>query len=317
MGLRGNLGPADILEQVWHARNEVPEGYELSIGAENFKKILQTWGGPTALDDWERLATELRPLSKGVMALPSTAVRGDLGVLATLGLRYPRAFVDVLKDASKITAPFDLDALGVKDAFLKKNKAQGRPIYAHVTCATDTSNVKFVFNAVIGMILEQNLNAMGLGQNVEVAGQWKAHLHHGRRTRSNSAMGRGASKTRVHGMLSAAKDTRTDEKIVRDAMMVMSEADKETVLSGCNWGEMSWTQRRSRLEAQGFVQERRDRLALCNLLLRGRRLVLRIDEREDGGECEGCRVGVARVAKSPRTLRRQGGRGGSERGGHG
>ena len=65
------------------------------------------------------LWTELRPLSEGVMALPSTAVRPDLGVLVTLGARYPGAFLKVLRDASKITAPFDLDAYGVKDAFLK------------------------------------------------------------------------------------------------------------------------------------------------------------------------------------------------------
>ena len=32
----------------------------------------------------------------------------------------------------------------------------------HITCATDTSNVKFVFNAVLAMILEENLKASGL-----------------------------------------------------------------------------------------------------------------------------------------------------------
>jgi len=52
------------------------------------------------------------------MALPSTAVRDDLGVLVTLGLRYPGAFLDVIGNAQKIIAPFDLEAYGVKDAFL-------------------------------------------------------------------------------------------------------------------------------------------------------------------------------------------------------
>jgi hypothetical protein len=32
---------------------EVPEGYTLSIGAENFKEVLRRYGGPTALQDWE------------------------------------------------------------------------------------------------------------------------------------------------------------------------------------------------------------------------------------------------------------------------
>lgn len=112
--------PEWINYDTWGAHlPEVPEGYELSIGAENFKTILRTWGGPTALDEWESLANQLRPLSKGVMALPSTAVRGDIGVLATLGLRYPRAFFDIIKDAQKIIAPFDLDNYGVKDPFLR------------------------------------------------------------------------------------------------------------------------------------------------------------------------------------------------------
>ena len=53
---------------------KVPEGYELSIGAENFMEILRRYGGPTAREDWDKLAAALRPLSSGVMSLPSTAV---------------------------------------------------------------------------------------------------------------------------------------------------------------------------------------------------------------------------------------------------
>lgn len=112
--------PEWINYDTWGAHlPEVPEGYELSIGAENFLKILDSWGGPTAREDWDKLATALRPLSEGVMALPSTAVRGDAGVLATLGLRYPKAFLNVITNAQKIIAPFDLDSYGVRDSFLK------------------------------------------------------------------------------------------------------------------------------------------------------------------------------------------------------
>ena len=78
---------------------EAPEGYELSIGAENFLEILRRYGGPTAVADWNKLAEVLRPLAKGVMGVPSTAVRGDAGVLATLALRYPGPFLNVVKDA--------------------------------------------------------------------------------------------------------------------------------------------------------------------------------------------------------------------------
>lgn len=112
--------PEWIRYDTWGAHlPEVPEGYELSIGADNFKEILRRYGGPTALEDWAKLEAALRPLSKGVMGLPSTAVRGDAGVLITLGAKYPAALLDVLLNARAITAPFDLEALGVRDQFLK------------------------------------------------------------------------------------------------------------------------------------------------------------------------------------------------------
>jgi len=49
-----------------------------------------------------------------------------------------------------------------KKEFLKRNKNESKSIYNHVTTAIDTSNVKFVFNAVVGMILEENLKSSGL-----------------------------------------------------------------------------------------------------------------------------------------------------------
>ena len=112
--------PEWITYDTWGAHlPEVPDGYELSIGAENFKEILRRYGGPTANADWELLAEKLRPLSEGVMALPSTAVRGDAGVLITLAAKYPKAFGNVILNARAIVAPFDLDSLGVQDAFLR------------------------------------------------------------------------------------------------------------------------------------------------------------------------------------------------------
>ena len=51
----------------------------------------------------------------------------------------------------------------VKNLFFAKSKNKDKSIYSHVTAAIDTSNVKFVFNAVVAMILEQNLKASGLG----------------------------------------------------------------------------------------------------------------------------------------------------------
>jgi len=51
----------------------------------------------------------------------------------------------------------------VKGLMLERNKNKDKSIFTHITTAIDTSNVKFVFNAVVAMILEQNLKASGLG----------------------------------------------------------------------------------------------------------------------------------------------------------
>ncbi len=45
--------------------------------------------------------------------------------------------------------------------FLKRNKQPGNEVYHHVTCATDTENVKVVFNACKDIILKSNLRGSG------------------------------------------------------------------------------------------------------------------------------------------------------------
>lgn len=37
-----------------------------------------------------------------------------------------------------------------------------KEIYSHLTCATDTENVKFVFDAVTDIIIKENLKDCGL-----------------------------------------------------------------------------------------------------------------------------------------------------------
>jgi len=49
----------------------------------------------------------------------------------------------------------------MKGMFLAKNKAD-KSVFVQITCATDTTNVKFVFNAVVAIILEENMKASGL-----------------------------------------------------------------------------------------------------------------------------------------------------------
>jgi hypothetical protein len=51
----------------------------------------------------------------------------------------------------------------VKEEFHKLNqKPQTKQVYPHETCATDTENVKFVFNAVKDVILQGNLRDSGI-----------------------------------------------------------------------------------------------------------------------------------------------------------
>ena len=47
------------------------------------------------------------------------------------------------------------------EKFLQVNKKPEREVYHHVTCATDTSNIQFVFNTCKEIILQQNLNDSG------------------------------------------------------------------------------------------------------------------------------------------------------------
>ena len=49
-----------------------------------------------------------------------------------------------------------------RELFLDRIKNKDKTAYTHITTAIDTSNVKFVFNAVVHMILEQNLKSSGL-----------------------------------------------------------------------------------------------------------------------------------------------------------
>lgn len=49
----------------------------------------------------------------------------------------------------------------IKGMFLEKNRAD-KSIFVQVTCATDTSNVRFVFAAVVAIIIQENVRSSGL-----------------------------------------------------------------------------------------------------------------------------------------------------------
>jgi len=57
---------------------------------------------------------------------------------------------------------FDAGCQYIQEEFESKNRSTEKEIYTHVTCATDTSNIKHVFNAVKDIIIRQSLKEGGL-----------------------------------------------------------------------------------------------------------------------------------------------------------
>ncbi len=50
----------------------------------------------------------------------------------------------------------------IQAQFEAKNKSTTKEIYCHQTCATDTNNIQFVFDAVTDVIIANNLRGCGL-----------------------------------------------------------------------------------------------------------------------------------------------------------
>jgi len=57
---------------------------------------------------------------------------------------------------------FDKASLFIKNKFLKANANPKKDIYVHITCATDTDNVRIVFNAVRDILLTKTFNQLGV-----------------------------------------------------------------------------------------------------------------------------------------------------------
>lgn len=50
----------------------------------------------------------------------------------------------------------------IQSQYESKNKSFNKEVYAHITCATDTNNIQFVFDAVTDVIIANNLRFCGL-----------------------------------------------------------------------------------------------------------------------------------------------------------
>jgi phytoene dehydrogenase-like protein len=90
----------------------------------NFGKkggVLEQVSGTVAVDEWRSMMNKMKPLATAVDALPTAALRGDIGVVLTAG-KFLQNFVKTNPlENFKLTKPFSnvLDAAGVKDKFAR------------------------------------------------------------------------------------------------------------------------------------------------------------------------------------------------------
>jgi len=60
------------------------------------------------------------------------------------------------------TDHFEKTSTHIRQKYLERNRHEQKEIYVHLTCATDTENIDFVFKAVTNMIIAANLKKSGL-----------------------------------------------------------------------------------------------------------------------------------------------------------
>lgn len=57
---------------------------------------------------------------------------------------------------------YDAATAYIQAQFVAKNKDTNKWLYWHHTCATDTENIEFVFDALTDVVVASNLGAVGL-----------------------------------------------------------------------------------------------------------------------------------------------------------
>lgn len=100
----------------------LPDGdFAAAVGAEDFLKKLNVYGGPGAQEQWERLMRRVGPLGEAIFALPSAAVRADAGVVLTMGRFAPALARVLLAGGSSLQEPFAriLEEENVTDPFIR------------------------------------------------------------------------------------------------------------------------------------------------------------------------------------------------------
>jgi Phytoene dehydrogenase and related proteins len=84
----------------------LPEGdFDTSVGASQFAEVLARLRGAEAVAEWRQLQRIMEPYAKAATALPSLALRFDLGAVFTLG-QFAPAFLQTAGDAIALAGPF-------------------------------------------------------------------------------------------------------------------------------------------------------------------------------------------------------------------
>lgn len=97
----------------------VPEGsFKFTVGAGKFEPILERFGGPNAVEEWNELNRVLKPVQTLASAIPPLTLRSDPGVILTL-FPHIMKLIRGAPIASKVEGPFkDISKQVVKDKFL-------------------------------------------------------------------------------------------------------------------------------------------------------------------------------------------------------
>ncbi|GAB4540259.1 MAG: NAD(P)/FAD-dependent oxidoreductase [Pleurocapsa sp.] len=103
---------------VWGCR--LPEGdFDAYIGADHFCEVLAKLRGQDAVSQWRKLQAEMKPLGEAVYALPSLAMRFDLGAAISLG-KYLPSTLGHLPNILRLTGSFSKIMDGVvTDSFIR------------------------------------------------------------------------------------------------------------------------------------------------------------------------------------------------------
>ena len=103
---------------VWGCR--LPEGdFDAYVGADHFAEVLAKLRGEDAVTQWRKLQAKMKPLADAVNALPSLAMRFDLGAAISMGQYLPNT-LGHLPNILRMTGPFSKIMDGVvTDEFVR------------------------------------------------------------------------------------------------------------------------------------------------------------------------------------------------------